>query len=146
MTGPIPEWLGGLSNLVWLSLYYNELTGPIPEALGSLSNLESLHLGGNALTGPIPEALGDLSNLESLNLRRNGLSGSIPEALGDLSNLMELSLSYNWGVSGPLPEGLRLPRLRWLDIWVTQACAPVSWSAWMRTIDFRGGRAVWRRT
>ena len=138
LTGPIPEWLGGLSNLVSLNLGWNALTGPIPEALGSLSNLESLHLGGNALTGPIPEALGDLSNLESLNLRRNGLSGSIPEALGDLSNLMELSLSYNWGVSGPLPEGLRLPRLRWLDIWVTQACAPVSWSAWMRTIDFRG--------
>ena len=90
------------------------------------------------MTGPIPEALGDLSNLVELSLENNDLSGSIPEALGDLSNLTKLYLSYNWGVSGPLPEGLRLSRLRWLDIWVTQACAPVSWRAWLRTIDFRG--------
>ena len=90
------------------------MTGPIPEALGSLSNLEVLSLGGNALTGPIPEELGNLSNLEVL------------------------SLLYNWGVSGELPDGLRLSRLRELDIGVTQACAPVGWRAWVRTIDFLG--------
>ena len=68
LTGPIPEVLGGLSNLVSLDLYYNELTGPIPDALGDLSNLESLRLGWNGLTGPIPEVLGGLSNLVSLDL------------------------------------------------------------------------------
>ena len=138
LTGPIPEALGDLSNLEWLALYDNELTGTIPEALGDLSNLVDLSLGFNELTGPIPEALGGLSKLQGLYLENNGLSGSIPEALGDLSNLEDLDLSYNWGVSGPLPEGLRQPHLRSLDFWVTQACAPVSWRAWLRTIDFRG--------
>ena len=136
LSGPIPEVLGGLSNLVSLDLGTNELTGPIPGALGNLSNLESLYLDNNELTGPIPEALGSLSNLTLLSLYNNGLSGSIPAALGNLSNLQYLDLSYNWGVSGPLPEGLRQPRLRLLNIWVTQACAPVSWRAWVRTIDF----------
>ena len=162
LTGPVPDWLGDLSNLEWLSLSRNELTGPIPEALGSLSNLEWLALGGNALTGPIPEELENLSNLEWLYLYNNGLTGPvpdwlgslsnlewlalggnaltgpIPEELGNLPNLAVLSLSYNWGVSGELPDGLRLSRLRELDIGVTQACAPVGWRAWVRTIDFLG--------
>ena len=138
LSGEIPEELGNLTSLTRLYLDNNNLTGPIPDALGDLSNLRYLSLRGNNLTGPIPEALGDLSNLVELSLENNDLSGSIPEALGRLSNLEWLYLSYNWGVSGRLPEGLRLPRLRWLDIWVTQACAPVSWRAWLRTIGFRG--------
>ena len=138
LIGPIPDALGGLSDLDWLVLNNNALTGPIPEELGSLSSLRVLGLLGNALTGRIPEALGNLSNLTELYLNNNALTGRIPEALGNLSNLTELSLSYNWGVSGELPDGLRLPRLRELDIGVTQVCAPVSWSAWVRTIDFFG--------
>ena len=138
LTGPIPKVLGGLSNLTSLNLGWNALTGPIPKVLGGLSNLTSLNLGWNALTGPIPKVLGGLSNLTSLNLGWNALTGPIPEALGNLSNLTELDLSYNWGVSGPLPDGLRLPRLRRLDIWVTQACLPSTGRDWVRTIDFRG--------
>ena len=138
LAGPIPEELGSLSNLEVLALGGNELTGRILEELGSLSNLRELYLWENELTGPIPEGLGRLTNLERLSLGDNGLTGPIPEELGDLSNLAVLSLSYNWGVSGELPDGLRLPRLRELDIGVTQVCAPVSWRAWVRTIDFFG--------
>ena len=138
LTGPIPDALGLLSNLEGLYLGFNELTGPIPDALGSLSNLETLYLWNNALSGPIPEWLGNLSKLRVLNLGGNALSGPIPEALGSLSILERLDLSHNWGVSGELPDGLRLLRLRELDIGVTQACAPVGWRAWVRTIDFFG--------
>ena len=138
LSGPIPDALGSLSNLTGLSLFENALAGPIPDALGDLSNLERLALSFNELTGPIPDALGGLSNLESLDLRWNALSGPIPDALGSLSNLQVLDLSDNWGVSGELPDGLRLSRLRELDIGVTQACAPVGWRAWVRTIDFFG--------
>ncbi len=138
LTGPIPEELGSLSNLEELSLSSNALTGPIPEELGSLSNLEELSLSRNELTGPVPEALGSLSNLRELYLYNNGLTGPVPDWLGNLSNLEVLSLSYNWGVSGELPDGLRLPHLRELDIGVTQACAPAGWRAWVRTIDFFG--------
>ena len=87
LTGPIPDALGSLSNLEWLSLFNNELTGLVPNALGSLSKLRSLSLGGNALTGTIPEALGRLSSLTDLYLYDNELTGTIPEALGRLSNL-----------------------------------------------------------
>ena len=138
LTGPIPGGLGRLSNLEFLLLYDNGLTGPVPDWLGRLTKLEWLLLGRNELTGPIPGGLGRLSNLERLSLGENELSGPIPEELGDLSNLAVLSLSYNWGVSGELPDGLRLSRLRELDIGVTQACAPVGWRAWVRTIDFLG--------
>ena len=138
LTGPIPSVLGSLSNLQLLNLGTNALTGPIPEVLGRLSNLVWLDLRRNALTGPIPEVLGGLSNLKWLNLSSNALTGPIPEALGRLSNLERLDLSYNWGVSGPLPDGLRLPRLRRLDILVTQACLPSTGRDWERTIDFRG--------
>ena len=138
LTGSIPEELWRLTKLEWLYLSENELTGPIPAGLGRLSNLERLSLSKNELTGPVPAWLGNLTNLAWLSLGENELNGPIPEELGDLSNLAVLSLSYNWGVSGELPDGLRLSRLRELDIGVTQACAPPGWRAWVRTIDFFG--------
>ena len=78
LTGPIPAWLGDLTNLQWLWLSVNELTGPIPAELGDLTNLTGLDLAGNQLMGPIPAELGDLTNLEWLSLASNQLAGCIP--------------------------------------------------------------------
>ena len=47
-------------------------------------------------------------------------------------------LSYNWGLSGPLPSGLETAPLEALDIFVTRTCAPAAWKAWLETIDFAG--------
>ena len=138
LTGPIPGELGSLVNLESLSLWGNALTGPIPGELGSLVNLESLSLWGNALTGPIPGELGSLVNLESLSLWRNALTGPIPGELGNLVNLERLGLSYNWGLSGPLPSGLETAPLEALDIFVTRTCAPAAWQEWLATIEFTG--------
>ena len=138
LTGPIPDTLGRLSSLETLFLTANALTGPIPETLGGLSSLVWLDLGANRLTGPIPEALGGLSRLKWLYLGENALSGPIPRSLGSLSSLISLHLEGNWGLSGSLPDELRLPRLRFLDIWLTQACAPVALEDWVRTITFSG--------
>ena len=162
LTGPIPGELGSLVNLGSLSLWGNDLTGPIPGELGSLVNLRELSLNSNALTGPIPGELGSLVNLEGLELRRNHLTGLIPPALGSLVNLESLSLggndltgpvpgelgsltdlrwldlSYNWGLSGSLPSGLESSRLKQLDIFVTQACAPAALQDWLATIEFYG--------
>ena len=137
LTGPIPASLGNLSQLRNLFLQA-PLTGPIPRALRNLTNLEWLALSDNALTGPIPGELGSLANLRRLDLRSTALTGPIPTELGDLENLESLDLSYSWGVTGPLPPGLRLPRLQELDIPVTQACAPAAWRDWLATIDFTG--------
>ena len=142
LSGPIPDTLGRLSSLETLFLTANALTGPIPESLGGLSSLLWLDLGRNRLTGPVPEALGGLSKLKWLYLSENALSGPVPGSLGSLSRLETLYLRGNWGLSGSLPEDLRLPRLRRLDIWLTQACAPVALEDWVRTIAFSGSRCT----
>ena len=138
LTGPIPRDLGNLVNLTVLDLRWNELTGPIPASLGSLGNLDTLHLEGNELTGPIPVELGNLVNLEALRLDSNDLTGPIPVALGRLANVRTLSLDGNWGLSGPLPPGLRMAPLEELYIFVTRACAPAGWRDWLATIEFSG--------
>ena len=125
LTGPIPEALGGLSNLTRLELYNNALSGPIPEALGGLSNLRLLYLSENFLTGPIPESLGGLSNLTWLWLGGNSLTGPIPESLGGLSNLTELDLGRN-SLTGPIPESLgRLSKLEWLSLGGNSLSGPI---------------------
>ena len=134
--GPIPTWLGNLTNLRWLYLSDSGLTGSIPGALGRLANLRQLYLNRNALTGPIPPWLGNLAALERLYLGGNPLTGPFPDVL--LVNLERLGLDYAWGLSGPLPSALRLPRFEELDIFLTQACAPAEWRDWLATIEFTG--------
>ena len=155
LTGPIPDELASLENLQWLSLHHNELTGAIPTELGRLTNLTSLSLDNNKLTGVIPSELGNLTNLSWLNLEANHLTGPIPSELGSLTNLtvllltgndltgripdelgglvnlQRLRLGLNWGLTGPLPEGLRSSPLEYLDIFVTQTCAPAAWRDWL---------------
>ena len=138
LTGSIPSELGNLANLEELLLHWNALTGSIPTRFGNLANLEVLSLEGNALTGPIPAQLGDLTRLSGLLLGDNDLSGPIPGALGRLESLERLHLANNWGLTGSLAPGLRLPRLEQLDIFVTQACAPAALQDWLETIEFWG--------
>ena len=136
LAGPVPASLGTLTNLRHLDLSWNDLSGSIPGELGRLASLEVLYLDRNELTGPIPASLGSLTNLEILYVTWNDLSGLVPAALGRLENLWALDLSYNWGLSGPLPPGLQLPGLEHVDIFVTQTCAPVVWR--LPSIRFRG--------
>ena len=138
LTGPVPARLGDLTSLGGLDLRWNDLSGPIPAELGRLENLGWLGLGGNALTGPVPAWLGDLTSLYRIDLRANNLSGPIPAALGRLENLFGLDLSYNWGLSGPLPAGLEESALEELDFFVTQTCAPNAWKEWLATVEFYG--------
>ena len=55
-----------------------------------------------------------------------------------MANLQELDLSYNWGLSGPLPAGLEQSALEELDFFVTQTCAPNAWKEWLATVEFYG--------
>ena len=140
LTGEIPAWLGGLTNLWLLYMDGNELTGEIPPELGNLKNLEWLGLSGNELTGPIPSELGNPTNLQMLSLSNNDLTGPIPSELGSLTNLSRLYLSYNWGLTGPLPQGLRSSPLSSLEIFSTQTCAPAGWREWVGTFYRFSGR------
>ncbi len=116
LTGVIPPELGQLSQLEWLSLYYNELTGSIPPELGQLSQLEWLDLGGNVLIGSVPPELGRLSQLEWLDLGGNVLIGSIPVELSQLIALRGLYL-YGNQLIGSIPLELsQLTALRGLRL------------------------------
>ena len=162
LSGPIPSAVGSLANLFFLNLSRNELSGTVPEWLGNMPSLLALYLLGNELTGGIPEELGNLdlwglglswnhlsvgplpawlrrqTNLRWLYLSASDVTGDVPAWLGSLPNLEQLRLSYNWGLSGPLPSGVRRAELEELDILVTQACAPAAWRDWLATIDFTG--------
>ena len=139
LTGAIPAELGNLTNLLSLNLGRNRLDRPTPATLGRLTDLRRLELGINDFPpGPIPAWVSSLTDLEYLRLSGANVTGPLPVWLESLTNLRLLDLSYNWGLSGPLPPSLRLPRLRELDILVTQACAPAAWRSWLATLDFTG--------
>ena len=85
------EYLGKLD---FLALEMNKLTGPIPSWIGSLSNLAYLGLGDNKLTGTLPDGMAELTLLEELALDDNLLSGSIHN-LEPLTKMRKLYLSNN---------------------------------------------------
>ena len=138
LTGPLPRELGRMENLETLWLESNDLTGRLPSAIGNLARLRNLRLHRNALTGPLPPELGRLKNLAWLQLGRNDLTGSIPAELGRLANLERLDLSYNWGLTGPLPAGLEESGLDRLNLFLTQICVPAAWEEWLATIELWG--------
>ena len=71
---PLDQWYGVFTDcdgtLTHLSLTDNQITGPIPSWLGNLSNLNVLGLGRNQFTGPIPPELGNLSRLGDFVISR----------------------------------------------------------------------------
>ena len=164
LTGPVPTWLGSRAGLRWLYLLGNDLTGPIPNELrnltelgglglswndldggpipawlGNLTQLRWLYLSGLDLTGPIPGELGRLGDLEHLYLNSNALTGTVPADLGTRESLSTLDLSYNWGLSGPLPSALhRGPDDANLNVFVSRVCAPAEWRDWLETVQFKG--------
>ncbi|XP_047063674.1 probable LRR receptor-like serine/threonine-protein kinase At1g56140 [Lolium rigidum] len=97
-----PHRLTALTNL---NLAQNYLTGPLPSFMGELTNMEYMSLGINALSGPVPKELGNLTNLIVLSFGSNNFSGSLPSELGNLAKLEQLYID-SAGVSGPLPSSL----------------------------------------
>jgi Leucine-rich repeat (LRR) protein len=125
LSGTIPANIGNLSNLLQLSLNHNQLEGSIPESLWQLTNLQLLFLNSNDLSGSIPGALGDLIHLERLILFENSFSDSLPSSIGNLKRLRELNL-YRNSFSGSLPSNItQLDSLRELTIWNNMFEGPI---------------------
>lgn len=86
-----------------IDLSYNALTGTIPQQLGSVANIQFLSLNNNQLSGNLPATLGNLTALRFMNLQENKLSGSIPSKFSQLQGLEGFNVSYNQ-LSGKIPQ------------------------------------------
>ncbi|GMY13611.1 probable leucine-rich repeat receptor-like protein kinase At1g35710, partial [Fagus crenata] len=122
LRGSIPQEIGTLSKLTFLSLSQNNLTGELSPSITNLTQLEVFKISNNSISGPIPDELGKLKNLYFLDLSYNNLTGSIPsilgllshnsltgsipsELFGDLPRLSHIDLSYNY-LTGNIPLSL----------------------------------------
>jgi hypothetical protein len=86
--GTLPDELGLLGlDCQLLDVSYNSITGPIPQSLLHMRNLVNLYLGPNLFTSIIPSGLNQLSNLVNLYINDCLLSGSIPQEVGNLNKL-----------------------------------------------------------
>ena len=106
LTGEIPMWLNGMTNLTNLWLWGNQLTGGIPD-LSGLTNLDMLKLANNDLMGGVPA--GDMlpPNVTWLIINDNPLGGMIPD-LSMLTSVKLLWLHSN-GLEGAIPDGTMFP-------------------------------------
>ena len=106
LTGPVPAWLNGMTNMRELWLWGNRLSGTIPD-LSGMTSLQKLKLSANNLTGGIPASLGSMSNLKWLIINSNPLGGAIPDLSG-MTSLTHLWLHSN-ELTGSIPSGDKLP-------------------------------------
>ncbi|GJY76062.1 MDIS1-interacting receptor like kinase 2-like protein [Tanacetum coccineum] len=109
LEGSIPEQIGLLSDLTYLSLSGNQLTGKLPLSFANLTHLKYLDLSNNNLTGKLTFSFANLTRLENLDLSNNYLTGKLPVSFANLTRLENLDLSNN-NLTGILPAqiaGLR---------------------------------------
>nr|GMD60783.1 receptor-like protein 12 [Ipomoea batatas] len=102
LSGRIPNTIGKLTQVLFLSFEGNRFTGPIPSSVGELTQLTELNFGGNLLTGRIPDSIRQLKKLTYLSLEKNRLSGNLPDFFDSFPELTTLKLSYN-RFSGKIP-------------------------------------------
>uniref|UniRef100_A0A7N1A9W1 non-specific serine/threonine protein kinase n=1 Tax=Kalanchoe fedtschenkoi TaxID=63787 RepID=A0A7N1A9W1_KALFE len=105
ITGPIPESIGELSGLSFLSFSFNLLSGAIPNSIGKLGNISELYLYENKLSGGIPSSIGNLTKLSRLKLGGNSLTGNIPSTLRNCTGMEAFMFSGNH-LTGNLPDDL----------------------------------------
>jgi Leucine-rich repeat (LRR) protein len=115
LKGQLPQNIGNLSKLEWLSIS-NALQGTIPPSIGDLASLKLLwfsqdttYFGRGSLEGTIPQELSNLSGLLQLHITNQQLSGGLPASITDLGDLIGMNLSGNQ-LSGDIPV-LNFPRL-----------------------------------
>ncbi|CAL1374737.1 unnamed protein product [Linum trigynum] len=111
LTGRVPDNLGVLKNLNWLSVEDNRLGGTSEDDfsfLGSFMNatkLEVLSLAGNGFRGVFPSSIVNLSSITWLTLGSNGIYGEIPESIGNLVNLTIFAVENN-SLTGRIPSSI----------------------------------------
>ncbi|THG17367.1 hypothetical protein TEA_024146 [Camellia sinensis var. sinensis] len=116
LSGPIPSYIGQLTNLIFLYLSSNRFNGSIPLVIWKLKNLRKISMHDNMFSGPIPSSFGQLSNLIFLDLSSNRISGSIPQEIWKLKNFQMINMGHNI-LSGSISSFLgELIDLTFLDL------------------------------
>lgn len=104
MGGKIPDSLGGMSSLSFLSFQHMGLSGSIPTSLFSLVKVQNLYLSHNSLTSSLPSELCQLQDLYALYIENNLLSGPLPSP--PWSKLLVVVDASNNHITGSIPESL----------------------------------------
>ncbi|PRP87381.1 hypothetical protein PROFUN_01643 [Planoprotostelium fungivorum] len=94
-SGPLPQWLGNMTNLVDLSMTNNYFNGSIPYSIANLTNLNFIHLSNNLLSGGVPDSFGNMEQLWELDLSFNLLEGAIPPSIYSRPYISQLILTNN---------------------------------------------------
>ncbi|WMV15813.1 hypothetical protein MTR67_009198 [Solanum verrucosum] len=111
LTGVIPDEVGNLPELSFISLSFNDFTGLIPIGIFNISSLVVLGILGNHISGSIPSTIGNgLPNIEGIYLVGNNINGALPSSISNLSKLEFLELGGN-ELTGSIPESLGNLRL-----------------------------------
>ena len=112
LSGPLPEQLGYMPNMIYINIPYNDFTGSIPSTwgggvTGEASKLKHVSLAMNELTGTVPDELAAIESLDNLFLTGNNLFGSVPSfvctsgvAFGvDVANVTDTNTTTNTNVT-----------------------------------------------
>ena len=96
IVGKIPLEVGNMSNLIYFSVFGNNMTGPIPRTFKGLpKQVQYLDLGINKLQGSFIEELCEMKSLGELYLDSNNLSGALPTCFGNMTSLIRVHIGYN---------------------------------------------------
>ncbi|KAL2500461.1 receptor like protein 6 [Forsythia ovata] len=101
-----------LPNLRVLSLRQCYLSGPIDSSLSQLHSLEVLRLDLNNLSTTVPDFFVNFSKLTTLSLGGCSLRGLFPSKIFQVPTLQNLDISYNFLLSGTLPQFSQTRSLR----------------------------------
>lgn len=91
LIGTVPEQVGDLTHLTFLSLHYNQLSGTFP-SIAKLTRLVELDLRFNLFIGSLPNTL-TMPELAFYKLTNNAFSGDVP--LFNSSVLAYIDVSHN---------------------------------------------------
>ncbi|XP_024972056.1 probable inactive receptor kinase At2g26730 [Cynara cardunculus var. scolymus] len=90
-----------VSNLLVLSLSFNNVTGNVQPEISNCVRLTHLYLSGNRFSGDLPDSLAELPNVKRVVVSNNGFAGELPDFSGTTGLLT--FLAQNNRFTGQIP-------------------------------------------
>ncbi|KAI3807050.1 hypothetical protein L1987_22970 [Smallanthus sonchifolius] len=90
-----------VSNLLVLSVNFNNITGNLQQEVSNCKRLTHLYLSENRFSGSLPDSITDLPNVKRIVISNNGFTGQLPD-FSRLTSLLSFFAQYNQ-FTGPVP-------------------------------------------